>query len=154
VRAARASEYLVSFTVLKTNNTLHWMMRQETSIMSPSTAIASSSLLDRWATHDWRDGLRIPDLSPLDRVIVRTQNSTYELVVTTPELAHVVVRGGAFFPAFAAARVAGSSLGGSFLKLHSIHVGFRMELISESQSLVTSTVQTISIADHQLDDVM
>jgi hypothetical protein len=129
-------------------------MRQDTSIISPSTVIASSSLLDRWATHDWRDGLRIPDLLPLDRLIVRTQNSTYELVVTTPELAQVVVRGGAFFPAFAPVRLAGSSLGGSFLKLHSIHVGFRMELISDSQSLVTSAVQTISIANHRLDDVM
>jgi hypothetical protein len=29
-----------------------------------------------------------------------------------------------------------------------------MELISDSQSLVTSAVQTISIANHRLDDVM
>jgi hypothetical protein len=129
-------------------------MRHDTSITSSGTAIATSSLLDRWAAHDWRDGLRIPDLLPLDRVIVRTQNSIYELVVTTPELSQVVVRGGAFFPAFAPARLAGCSLGGSFLKLHSIHVGFRMELISEAQSLVTSAVKTISIANQRPDDVM
>jgi hypothetical protein len=129
-------------------------MRDDTAIGSPTTTVASSSLLDRWAAHDWHDGLHVSELMPLDRIVVQTQNSTYEIVVTTPATAQVIVRGGAFFPAFAPVRLAGSSLGGSFLKLHSIHVGFRMELISESQSLVTSTVQTISIETGRTDDVM
>jgi hypothetical protein len=77
---------------------------------------------------------------------VRTLNSTYELVVVTPGNAEVAVRGGAFFPSFARVHVAGSSLGGSFLKLHSIHVGFRMELVSAAQSIVTSPVQDISLS--------
>jgi len=120
-------------------------MRHETVIAPSGTPVASSALLDRWASHDWRDGLRLDNLLPMDRLSVRTLNSTYEIVVVTPSTAEVVVRGGAFFPTFVRARLAGASLGGSFLKLHAIHVGFRMELLSESQSIITSAVQAITI---------
>ena len=114
------------------------------------TTVAASAMLDRWAAHDWRDGLRVADLLPLDRLTVQTINSTYEIVVMTPGAAEVVVRGGVFFPNFTRARVAGSSLGGSFLKLHSIHVGFRLELVCDSlaQSIVTSVVQQVAVAGH------
>lgn len=121
-------------------------MRHNTAITPVGTPVASGALLDRWAEFDWRDGLRIDSLMPLDRLIVRTLNSTYEIVVKTPSTAEVVVRGGAFFPTFVCARLAGASLGGSFLKLHAIHVGFRMELMSDAQAIITSTVQNISIS--------
>ena len=114
------------------------------------TTVAASAMLDRWAAYDWRDGLRVADLMPLDRLTVQTINSTYEIVVMTPGAAEVVVRGGVFFPNFTRARVAGSSLGGSFLKLHSIHVGFRLKLVCDSlaQSIVTSVVQQVAVAGH------
>ena len=121
-------------------------MRNETTITSAGTAVAPAGLLDRWAAHDWQDGLRLTDLLPLDRVIVRTLNSTYEIVVMTPATADIAVRGGAFFASLTRARLAGSSLGGSFLKLHSIHVGFRMEIVADAQPIITSPVQTIAIA--------
>ena len=121
-------------------------MRHDTTITSPRTLVAAAEMLDRWAARDWRDGLHLTDLLPLDRLIVRTLNSTYDIVVMTPATADIVVRGGAFFASLTRARLAGSSLGGSFLKLHSIHVGFRMELVSDGQSIVTSPVQTISMA--------
>ena len=35
------------------------------------------------------------------------------------------------------ARLAGSSLGGSFLKLRSVHVGFRLELSTERGFIIT-----------------
>jgi hypothetical protein len=120
------------------------------------TAVATGAMLDRWAGRDWRDGLRISDLHPLDRLTVLTLNSTYEIVIMAPGSAEVIVRGGAFFPTFTRARLAGSSLGGSFLKLHSVHVGFRLELVcdSQAQSVVTSVVQEFAIAPHTADDVM
>jgi hypothetical protein len=121
-------------------------MRHDTTITSPRTLVAAAEMLDRWAARDWRDGLHLTDLLPLDRLIVRTLNSTYDIVVMTPATADIVVRGGAFFASLTRARLAGSSLGGSFLKLHSIHVGFRMELVSNAQSIVTSPVQTIARA--------
>src|SRR5437764_9975623 len=109
-------------------------MADESRITTQGAIVKSGAMLDRWADHDWREGTRIGDLLPLDRLTVRTLNSTYELVVVTPGNAEVAVRGGAYFPSFARVHVAGSSLGGSFLKLHSIHVGFRMELVSAAQS--------------------
>ena len=75
-----------------------------------------------------------------------TANSTYEIILVEPERAEVLVRGGAFFPVFTPARLAGSSLGGSFLKLRSVHVGFRLELGTDRGFIITSPVRTVTIA--------
>jgi len=57
------------------------------------------------------------------------------------------VRGGAFFPEFTRVRVAGSSLGGSFLKLHGVYLGFRMELADGGRMIVTSPVEMLQHGD-------
>ena len=95
-------------------------------------------------------------LSALERLIVTTANSTYEIVVVAPDKAEILVRGGAFFPVFTSARLAGSSLGGSFLKLRSVHVGFRLELGTERGFIITSPVRTVTIAEPAADsnDIM
>lgn len=108
--------------------------------------VPSSGLLSSWSTRDWSDGIHVADLTPLERLIVRTANSTYEIVVLCPATGRVLVRGGAFFPVFMPAHLAGSSLGGSFLKLRSVHVGFRLELNTERGFIITSSVRTASIA--------
>jgi len=90
--------------------------------------------------------VQVDELLALDRLIVRTENSTYEIVLLSPTAADVLVRGGPFFPVFTPARLAGSSLGGSFLKLRSIHVGFRMKLGTDSGFIITSSVRTVAIA--------
>jgi hypothetical protein len=96
------------------------------------------------------------DLSALDRLIVRTQNSTYEIVVLAPSTGNVLVRGGAFFPVLAPVRLAGSSMGGSFLKLRSVHVGFRVEFNTPGGYIITSPVRAVDIAPAVADanDVM
>jgi hypothetical protein len=98
----------------------------------------------------------VEELSTLERLIVKTENSTYDIILLSSATADVLVRGGAFFPVFTAARLAGSSLGGSFLKLRSVHVGFRMELSSERGFIVTSTVRSVEIAPYVTDssDIM
>ena len=111
-----------------------------------SGAISGAALLETWSTHPWREGLRVGDLATLDRLTVQTLHSTYEIVVVSPDTATILVRGGAFFPEFATVRVAGSSLGGSFLKLHGIYIGFRLELAAGPRSIVTSTVRSIAVA--------
>ena len=108
---------------------------------SPTLAVT----LDSWTTHEWRDGVHIPHLAPHDRVIVRTLNSTYEIVVLEPHTASVMVRGGMFFPEFAPAHVAGASLGGGFLKLHGVYPGFLMELVTDEYPIITTRVQTVSV---------
>ena len=110
----------------------------------PSNLVSSGALLDTWTSHDWSGGVRVDRLAALDRLDVTTCNSRYEIIVLAPSTADVMVRGGAFFPEFTRARVAGSSLGGSFLKLHTIHPGFRLELADGSRSIVTSPVRHIA----------
>jgi hypothetical protein len=98
----------------------------------------------------------VETLSALERLVVRTENSTYEIILLSSATADVLVKGGAFFPVFTAARLAGSSLGGSFLKLRSVHVGFRMELSCERGLIVTSAVRAVAIAPPATDstDIM
>ena len=110
----------------------------------PGNLVSSGALLDTWTSHDWSGGVRVDRLAALDRLDVTTCNNKYEIIVLAPSTADVMVRGGAFFPEFTRARVAGSSLGGSFLKLHTIHPGFRLELADGSRSIVTSPVRHIA----------
>src|SRR5512139_3066885 len=94
------------------------------SSVSPGARLARAHSLERWSTHQWRDGVQIPDVAPLDRLLVRTRNHVYDIIVLEPWRAEVLVRGGAFFPEFTRAQVSGSSMGGGFLKLHGIYPGF------------------------------
>jgi hypothetical protein len=109
----------------------------------PARDPARADSLDWWCAHDWHDGLQVPALPPLERLLVRTCNHLYELIVLNPLRAEVMVRGGCYFPEFTRARVAGSSLGSSFLKLHGIYTGFRLELHADEQAIVTSPVRDI-----------
>jgi len=108
-------------------------------------------MLSAWSAHDWRDGIHVGDLAALESLVVTTQNSTYEIILLAADSAEVLVRGGAFFPVFTPARLAGSSLGGAFLKLHSVHVGFRLEFSTESGFIITSAVRTVARAAEPTD---
>ena len=120
-------------------------MKTSVGVPAPSgDLVPAGALLDSWSAHAWSDGVMVDRLTSLDRLIIRTRHSVYELIVMTPESADVLVRGGAFFPTFTRAKVAGSSLGGSFLKVHGIYVGFRMELSDGSRMIVTSPIEEVS----------
>ena len=88
-----------------------------TTTIATVSAPVPTATLDRWTALDWSQGVLLPQLAPHDQLIVRTRNTTYEIIVTVPHLASVMVRGGTYFPTFTPARVAGSSLGGGCLKL-------------------------------------
>ena len=111
-----------------------------------TTAVPAAAVLSTWNSHSWDDGLHIDQLSALDRLTVVTHHSTYEIVIGSPASGEVLVRGGEFFPEFTTVRLAGSTLGGSFLKMRSIHLGFRMEFSVGRGVIVTSPVRTIAVA--------
>ncbi|MBI3492356.1 MAG: hypothetical protein HY047_11335 [Acidobacteria bacterium] len=115
-----------------------------TSEIRPAT-VPASALLSTWTAHEWRDGLKIDDLSALDRVTARTCYSTYEIVIVSPASGEVIVRGGRFFPEFAPARLAGASLGGSLLKMRSMYVGFRIEFALDGRVIITSPVRKLAV---------
>jgi hypothetical protein len=124
-------------------------------ISGSQTLVPAAAQFDAWTSHDWHDGVLVNLLTPYDRLIVRTRNSTYEIIGTEPHAAEVLVRGGAFFPDFTPAHLAGSSLGGSFLKLHGIYAGFQLELAARDQPVVTTTrVRSISVVPARTGEVM
>ncbi len=124
--------------------------------ITSAATIPAARVLSAWSTRDWSDGVNINELSPLERLLVRTENSTYEIVVLAPSTGNVLVRGGAFFPVLAPVRLSGSSMGGSFLKLRSVHVGLRVEFSTPAGAIVTSPVRSVDIAPAATDqnDIM
>ena len=119
-----------------------------------SSARVAASTLDSWTAHDWSQGVLLPSLAPHDRLVVRTRNTTYEFIVTVPHTATVMVRGGAFFPTFTPARLAGSSLGGGCLKLHGVYPGFQMELVADDLPAMTTRVRAVSVVPTRNEAVM
>ena len=73
------------------------------------------------------DGIGLADLDPITTLLVRTQNSLYQIVVMQPRLKAVLVQGGPFFPQATRAVLSGSNFGGSLLKVAWVGTGLHME---------------------------
>ena len=113
--------------------------------MSADSSYPISRFLDAWLSHDWTTGLQTEDLPEQEFLTVETENSRYELTILCGRTGDVLVRGGQFFPYTTTARLAGSSLGGSLLKLRGIYIGLRMELQAPERSIITSRVRSIVV---------
>jgi hypothetical protein len=81
----------------------------------------------------------------METLSLRTENSTYEITVISGRTGDILIRGGRFFPEFTPARLAGSSLGGSFLKLRGIYVGFNLEVHFDKRLIITSRVRKVTV---------
>lgn len=120
---------------------------KDSSGISVAGRVPRVASLDGWCGHDWSGGVHLFDLSAMHRLTVTTRNSIYDIVVVSPRTGQVMVRGGAFFPSFTAARLCGSSLGGGLLKLHVVHPGFCLELCHDEVGVVVTTpVRTVIAA--------
>ena len=108
---------------------------------STTTTCRAAAQLEFWTERSWDDGVQIDQLRALDRLVVRTRNSVYEIIIG--DSGDVRVRGGRFFPEYTRAVVLGSSLGGAFLKLGGVYRGFSMEIMFEGTRIVTSPVETV-----------
>lgn len=105
--------------------------------------------LDSWLAADWSQGVHLPALDEFQQVNVCTQNTLYEIIVIN-HCGDVRIRGGRFFPEWTAARLAGSTAGGSCLKRLGINIGLRMELEVDRRRIVTSPVCSISVLERAL----
>lgn len=114
--------------------------------MGDTTQYSSAALLETWVTHDWDHGIQLESLQDFSEITVQTKNTVYEITVIDGMNREVLIRGGKFFPSRTPARLAGSSLGGSFLKVGGIYAGFNMEVMSSGTSIVTSPVQSIRVS--------
>ena len=89
--------------------------------MDSTVNCSAGALLDTWSSHSWTEGLQLEGLQDMEKLTVQTENSTYDITVISGRSGEILIRGGRFFPEFTPARLAGSSLGGSFLKLRGIY---------------------------------
>jgi hypothetical protein len=113
-----------------------------------SCSYSATAILDAWSSREWADGVQIETLPDLETLAVRTRNSLYQITVLSPRTGEILVRGGQFYRSPTKARLAGASLGGSFLKQRSIYVGFCMELQDEGLTIVTTAVHSIRRVGH------
>ena len=111
-----------------------------------ATLVQPSRTLDGFAAAiKGSDGLGLNQLGALGELAVHTLNTLYRIVVLRPPSQDILVQGGVFFPNRTRARLAGSSLGGSFLKLSWIGAGFRMEFYHAGQRIITSPVRKVEV---------
>ncbi len=80
---------------------------------------------------------------PFEWIAVRTRRSNYEVVVLPGRSGEVLVRGG-LYRNFQRAGLAGSTFGGSAIRLRTIEVGCRLELHVNGMPIVTSTIEAVS----------
>jgi hypothetical protein len=113
--------------------------------MDTTVSCSARALLDTWSSHGWTEGVQLENMQDMETLTVQTENSTYEITVISGRTGDILVRGGRFFPEFTAARLAGSSLGGSFLKLRGVYLGFNLEIHFDQRLIITSRVRQISI---------
>ena len=111
--------------------------------MEATQLYSAGAVLDTWSSHDWSKGVQLENIPDLTRLEVHTQNSIYEITVISGRTGDILVRGGQFFTELTEARLAGSSLGGSFLKLRGIYIGFKLEIHSGERIVVTSRVRSV-----------
>ncbi len=91
------------------------------------------------------DGIGLTDVDVFTTLVMRTDNSVYQITILRPQARDVLVQGGAFFPERTHARLRGSSFGGSCLKIGWVGVGFHLEFHAEDQRIITSHVRSIRV---------
>jgi hypothetical protein len=102
-----------------------------------------------WPTEPAADAIRLDACARFDRLKVRTQRTVYDVVVLRGSTGEALVRGGRYFAQFRRARVVGSTLGGSTVRLGTIEVGARLELRLGRLPIVTSTIEAVSRVDRK-----
>ena len=91
------------------------------------------------------EGVGLADVDAFTTLVVRTDNSVYQITVLKPHAREVFVQGGAFFPERTRACLNGSSFGGSCLKLGWVGIGLHMEFHAGDQWIITSHVRSIGV---------
>jgi hypothetical protein len=91
------------------------------------------------------DVIELDSCQEFQWIVVRTRRSAYDIIVLPGDAAEVMVRGGRFFPEFRRATLAGSTFGGSAVRVKSICVGLHLELHVDGKSLITSRIHAVSL---------
>ena len=99
--------------------------------------------LSLWPSEPLWDAIHLDSCLPFEHIAVRTRRTDYEVVVLPGSSGEVLVRGGRFFREFQPARLAGSTFGGSAIRMKTIEVGCPLELLVDGTRIVTSPVESV-----------
>ena len=113
--------------------------------MQDQESIPGGAILDKWSEDPWTNGVQVDRMEDMEKLVIRTRNSLYEITVIDGRSGEILVRGGQFFPELTRARLAGATLGGSFCKMRGIYAGFRMEFNANGERTVTTPVESIGV---------
>ena len=108
-------------------------------------SIPRGGVLDNWSEDPWKNGVQVDRMEDMEKLVIQTRNSLYEIIIIDGRSGEILVRGGQFFPELTPARLTGATLGGSFCKMRGIYTGFRMEINASGQRTVTTPVESIGI---------
>jgi hypothetical protein len=108
-------------------------------------SIPTGAILEKWSDDPWTNGVQVDQMDDMEKLVIQTRNSMYEITIIDGRSGEILVRGGQFFPELTPARLAGATLGGSFCKMRGIYTGFRMEITANGQRTVTTPVESIGI---------
>lgn len=90
-----------------------------------------------------KGGVEVPSLKPGTLVKARTRNTVYEIKILEDG---VEILGGKYFPQFTETKFAGSTWGGSMIKMGWIGIGMHMEIpIPDRLSITTTAVREIKV---------
>ena len=98
-------------------------------------------------------GVRLASLEALTTLRVRTNRSTYRIMVLDPSEGRILIQGGKYFVEPIEACLNGSSLGGSSLKIDWVGQRMRMEISRGGRPIVTSPVRSIEILNNVNSDL-
>ena len=104
-----------------------------------------------WPAEARGRAIHLDSCVPFEHIAVRTRRNDYDVVVLAGRAGDVCVRGGRFFKEFRRARLAGSTFGGSAIRVRTIEVGCPLELQVDGRRIVTSAVEAVSRTDHNGD---
>ena len=113
--------------------------------MQEQDSVPAGANLENWSKDPWTNGVQVDRMEDMEKLVIQTRNSLYEIIIIDGRSGEILVRGGRFFPELTPARLAGATLGGSFCKMRGIYTGFRMEINASGQRTVTTPVESIRI---------
>src|SRR5258708_23933312 len=113
--------------------------------MQEQDCVQAGANLENWSKDPWTNGVQVDRMEDMEKLVIQTRNSLYEIIIIDGRSGEILVRGGQFFPELTPARLAGATLGGSFCKMRGIYTRFPMEINATRQPTVTTPVESIRI---------
>jgi hypothetical protein len=115
--------------------------------MQEQDSVPAGAVLDNRTKDPWTNGVQVDRMEGMEKLVIQTCNSLYEITIIEGRSGEILVRGGRLFPELTPARLTGATLGGSLCKERGIYVGFRMEINANGRRTVTTPVESIRILD-------